>query len=242
MIAEQRNPLLLELIVMNQELLLRKKMASTWAGMIDRCYNPNAAAYYCYGARAINVCEQWQLSVDTFMADIGLPPTLQHSVDRIDCNGNYEPRNCRWATQEEQNNNTRRSKLITWNGKTQSIRDWAKEYNVGARGVSERLRRGWDLEKSLTTPGRMLFDEELADRRKRNHKEWQDKGKLYSAKSKQNRGQKLSSVEQAVIDKNAQEVALARQAAIDAMHREAALKRREDIEKQGQCEYEWFDL
>jgi hypothetical protein len=146
------------------------------------------------------MCERWQQNVAAFIEDMGPPPTLEHSVDRIDCNGNYEPSNCRWATTEEQNNNTRRSKLITWNGKTQSIRDWAKEYNVGARAVSERIRRGWDLEKSLKTPGRMSFDEELADRRERGSELWKAKGKLYQAHSKQKRGQKLSLSEQKAIE------------------------------------------
>ena len=146
------------------------------------------------------MCERWQQSVDAFMQDMGMPPTMKHSIDRINCNGNYEPNNCRWATQEEQNNNTRRSKLITWNGKTQSIRDWAKEYNVGTRGVSERLRRGWDLERSLTTPGRMGFEEELAYRRETGAEQWKEKGKLYTARSKQKRGQKLSLTEQKAIE------------------------------------------
>lgn len=146
------------------------------------------------------MCERWQQNVAAFIEDMGPPPTLEHSVDRIDCNGNYEPSNCRWATTEEQNNNTRRSKLITWNGKTQSIRDWAKEYNIGARAVSERLRRGWDLEKSLKTSGRMSFDEELADRRERGSELWKAKGRLYQAHSKQKRGQKLSLSEQKAIE------------------------------------------
>ena len=185
---------------MNEFLRCQKKLANTWANIIERCYNPDAQSYYWYGARGIQMCERWQQSVAAFIEDMGAPPTLEHSVDRIDCNGNYEPSNCRWATTEEQNNNTRRSKLITWNGKTQSIRDWAKEYNIGARAVSERLRRGWDLEKSLKTPGRMSFDEELADRRERGDELWKAKGRLYQAHSKQRRGHKLTFLEQQAID------------------------------------------
>jgi len=202
------------------------KMMGRWAQMWQRCYLPENPGYEYYGARGICVCQEW-IDFQSFYSFWGNPPFDGATMGRINNDGNYEPSNCEWQTQEQQNNNTRRSKLLTWNGKTQSIRDWAKEYNVGARGVSERLRRGWDLEKSLTTPGRMLFNEELADRRERNHKEWQAKGKFYSAKSKQNRGQKLSPARQLVIDKT---------------HQEAALKQREDIEKQGQCKYEWFDL
>jgi hypothetical protein len=185
---------------MNEALFLNKKVATTWAGIIERCYNPKSPSYYWYGERGIKMCERWQLSLANFIEDMGLPPTMSHSVDRIDCNGDYEPGNCRWATVEEQNNNTRRSKLITWNGKTQSVRDWAKEYNIGAKGLAERLQRGWDMEKSLTTPGRLSFDAELADRREKNNESWQAKGKLYSARSKQRRGHKLSIAEQKAIE------------------------------------------
>ena len=185
---------------MDESLFLRKKMATTWANMIERCYNSESNTYYWYGARGVGMCERWQLSVADFISDMGMPPSPKHSIDRIDCNGNYEPGNCRWATQEEQNNNTRRSKLITWNGKTQSIRDWAKQYDVGAHGLSERLRRGWSMEKSLTTPGRQSFQEELMDRRKRNYESWQSRGKLYQAKSKQRQGRKLSAAEKKAIE------------------------------------------
>ncbi len=187
---------------MDDFLFCQKKLANTWANIIDRCYNPDAQSYHWYGARGIKMCDRWQHSVAAFIEDMGPPPTPKHSVDRIDCNGNYEPSNCRWATQEEQNNNTRRSKLITWNGKTQSIRDWAKEYNIGARGLSERLRRGWNMEKSLKTPGRMGFAEELADRRERGNDLWKEKGRLYSARSKQKRGHRLSPAEQQAVQKD----------------------------------------
>ena len=208
-------------ITMNETLFLNKKMASTWANMIERCYNPKASSYYWYGERGIKMCERWQSSVANFIADMGLPPTLTHSIDRIDCNGDYEPSNCRWATAAEQNNNTRRSKLITWNGKTQSVRDWAKEYDIGARGLSERLRRGWDMEKSLTAPGRLSFDLELADRRERNNELWKSKGKLYSARSKQKRGHRLSTAEQQAVQED--------QINVDLLSKEAC---------QAQSEYE----
>lgn len=146
------------------------------------------------------MCERWQQNVAAFIEDMGPPPTLEHSVDRIDCNGNYEPSNCRWATTEEQNNNTRRSRLITWNGKTQSIRDWAKEYNIGTGRLSERLRRGWDMKKSLETPGCRTFNEEKEERKIVTDSLWQVKGKLYQARSKQKRGQKLSLSEQKAIE------------------------------------------
>jgi hypothetical protein len=184
----------------NEFLRCQKKLATTWANIIERCYNPDAQSYYWYGARGIQMCERWQQSVAAFIEDMGTPPTLEHSVDRINCNGNYEPSNCRWATQEEQNNNTRRSRLITWNGKTQSIRDWAEEYNIGPRRLSERLRRGWDMKKSLETPGGMTFSEEREGKKVVADNLWKAKGKLYQARSKQKRGQKLSLSEEEAIE------------------------------------------
>jgi hypothetical protein len=170
---------------------LTVNMMRRWVSMWERCYLPENPAYEYYGARGICICQEW-MDFQSFYSFWGDPTFEGATIGRIDNDGNYKPSNCEWQTQEQQNNNTRRSKLITWNGKTQSIRDWAKEYNVGARVVSERLRRGWDLEKSLTTPGRMPFDEELADRRRRNKEIWDVKGHLYRARSEHRRGHKLS--------------------------------------------------
>jgi len=162
-----------------------------WVNMWDRCYNQHSASYEYYGARGIKVCAEW-FNFQAFLDFWSHPPFEGATIGRIDNDGNYEPGNCEWQTQEQQNNNTRRSRLITWNGKTQSIRDWAKEFNIGARALSERLRRGWDMHKSLTTPGRPSFTEELEDRRRRNAKIWEVKGGLYAARSKYRRGCKLS--------------------------------------------------
>lgn len=201
---------------MNKFLRCQKKLATTWANTIERCYNPDAQSYYWYGARGIQMCERWQQDVAAFIKDMGPPPTLNHSVERINNDGNYEPSNCRWATAEEQNNNTRRTKLITYNGKTQSLRDWAKEYDLEPRGLSERLRRGWDMEKSLTTPGRVSFDQGQAEKKAKTDAIWKAKGKLYQAHSKQKRGQKLSKAEKEIIKLENEKIALAASKAFKA--------------------------
>lgn len=75
----------------------------SWNSMRDRCSNPGNASYKLYGGRGITVCERWQTDFMAFLEDMGERPSLEHSIDRIDPDGNYEPSNCRWLTRAEQN-------------------------------------------------------------------------------------------------------------------------------------------
>lgn len=79
----------------------------SWVGMIARCENPRKQHWAHYGGRGIRVCARWRKSFEAFFADMGRKPAPNHSIDRIDVDGNYEPGNCRWATQAEQIKNRR---------------------------------------------------------------------------------------------------------------------------------------
>lgn len=86
------------------------KEYKVWGNMIARCENPNVDRYPIYGGRGIKVCDEWRESFEAFLHDMGRKPSPEHSIDRIDVNGNYEPGNCRWATAEVQANNKRNSR------------------------------------------------------------------------------------------------------------------------------------
>ena len=166
-------------------------MMQRWKSMWERCYKSDSSMYEYYGARGIRVCQEW-MDFRVFYDFWGDPPFDGATIGRINNDGNYEPSNCEWQTQEQQNNNTRRSRLITFNGKTQSIRDWAEEYNIGTRRLWERLNRGWDMQRAVTTPCPKGFQAELNERREQRKQEWQIKGHLYSARSRWRRSQSLS--------------------------------------------------
>lgn len=87
----------------------RSPMYARWIGMLTRCYYPETNGYRHYGGRGIKVCGRWRNSFADFLADVGEPPSADHTLDRRDVNGNYEPRNVRWATPQEQSANSRRS-------------------------------------------------------------------------------------------------------------------------------------
>jgi hypothetical protein len=123
----------------------------TWAGMRQRCGNPNDADYKNYGARGITICDRWS-SFECFLEDMGVKPSPKHSIDRRDNNGNYEPGNCFWATKKQQSRNTRRNRFYTMNGETLCIADWAERAGVDQVFLAGRLDRGWDIRRAVLTP------------------------------------------------------------------------------------------
>lgn len=116
----------------------------SYRAMRTRCECKNNTNYPLYGGRGIKICDRWSDStygLTNFFNDMGDRPEGM-TLDRIDVNGDYCPENCRWANLEQQNNNRRSSRYITYNGKTQSISQWSRETGVNHRTLGLRLRRG----------------------------------------------------------------------------------------------------
>ena len=119
----------------------------TWTSMRDRCRNPKAAHYECYGGRGISVCERWANSFENFYEDMGPRPSSCHSIDRIDVNGNYDPANCRWATIKEQRRNTRTNRLVRYLDREVCIAEAAELSGIPAATLIQRLNRGWSIDR-----------------------------------------------------------------------------------------------
>lgn len=124
-----------------------------WASMKTRCFNSNEKRYKDWGGRGITVCEKW-LDFDGFYDDMYSTYKEGLSLDRIDNNGDYEPSNCRWVELSEQNNNTRASKWITINGKTQTLTSWIRELGLKPSTVRQRYYvYGQAIERALEIGG-----------------------------------------------------------------------------------------
>lgn len=130
--------------------LCNTRIYRIWVGMHERCYNRNSPKYHRYGGRGICVCDEWLNDIEAFyewaMAN-GYQENL--TIDRIDNDGNYEPSNCRWSTNEEQCNNREHNILITIGGETKTIAQWAKETGLKYRTIHARYNRGWTGESLI---------------------------------------------------------------------------------------------
>lgn len=114
--------------------------AVCYNAMHQRCTNPKTMNFSDYGGRGIKICDRWLESFENFLSDMGEKPSKNHSIDRIDPDGNYEPDNCRWVPRSVQDNNKRNSRKLAYNGRVQTVTEWAKEYNINASTLFHRLK------------------------------------------------------------------------------------------------------
>jgi hypothetical protein len=127
---------------------------SSWMAMIRRCTRISHPDYVDYGGRGIKVCDRWRLSFQAFLEDMGPKPSRHHSIERKENSGNYEPGNCRWATAKEQARNRRSNWMITYNGESKSVAEWAELVGIMADTLEKRLRKGWPVSRAIMTPVR----------------------------------------------------------------------------------------
>lgn len=125
---------------------------SIWCAMKRRCHNPKEPGYADYGGRGITVCERWKDSFENFYADMGDPPSDDHSLDRKKVDGNYDLDNCRWATRLEQNNNRRDTIFLTHDGVSRSIGDWSRLLGINKRTLEWRYYQGKSVDAILKQP------------------------------------------------------------------------------------------
>ncbi len=123
-----------------------------WSCMLARCTNPNDPAYCNYGGRGIIVCSRWLYSFENFLTDMGYRPSSDHSIDRINNDGNYEPGNCRWATAKEQANNRRNNVFYNYNGVDYSLSDISTKYNIKPTTFHQRIAVGWTVAEAIEIP------------------------------------------------------------------------------------------
>lgn len=123
-----------------------------WAAMVQRCDNPSNKDYPAYGGRGIKICREWREDFASFYEwamNSGYRKCM--TIERIDVDGNYCPENCSWVPNERQALNQRQSWIITHNGKTQHLSDWARECGIGYKTLRARIYHyGWDIERALS--------------------------------------------------------------------------------------------
>lgn len=130
--------------------MCRTSTYNVWSSMIQRCRNQNAKDYPRYGAIGKDVCDRW-LSFDNFLEDMGIRPERM-SLDRIDNDKGYSKENCRWVSSKAQQRNKTNNRIISHNGKTMTLAEWAEETGINSRTLWSRLKNGWDESDAITTP------------------------------------------------------------------------------------------
>ncbi len=122
-----------------------------WAAMIERCTNPESPTWPRYGAKGITVHPSLT-TIEGFIAEIGPRPSPEHTCDRINNKGHYEPGNIRWATHVVQCRNRSSNRLIDYDGRTQCLAAWTEETGIKEGTIAARLRAGWSVERALSEP------------------------------------------------------------------------------------------
>lgn len=136
----------------------KTRLYTIWKHMKERCYNPNNKRFLDYGGRNITVCKEWKNDFTAFRnwaLQAGYDETAPYGIctlDRIDNSKGYSPDNCRWVNAKQQSLNRRSNCVLTYQGESKTISEWAEQLGVRYAMLRRRLNRGWSIEKTLTTP------------------------------------------------------------------------------------------
>ena len=133
------------------------RLFNVWQNIKRRCYTKTNPSYKYYGACGVKVCKEWRESFEAFYTwaiangyDENAPKGVC-TLDRVDIYGNYEPNNCRWVSMKAQNFNRKANVILEYNSKKQTLTEWANELNINPSTLYHRIKRGWSVERALTT-------------------------------------------------------------------------------------------
>jgi hypothetical protein len=130
--------------------MAKTRIFKIWAGIRKRCTNSKCKTYPLYGGRGISISPRWDEFIN-FYNDMKDGYSDNLSLDRINPNGNYEPGNCRWATQKTQNRNRRNNNYISLNNEIKTLSEWAEISGVNSSAIRYRINNGWDTQKAIFT-------------------------------------------------------------------------------------------
>lgn len=125
------------------------RLYSTWKSMKSRCNNPNTKTYHRYGGRGIKVCLEWENDFEQFVRDMYSTYEEGLTLDRIDNDSDYSPRNCRWATREQQANNKSTNIIVTYDGVNYTEVEICKKFSLPRATFQARRNKGWSIEECL---------------------------------------------------------------------------------------------
>ena len=137
---------------MNKDYLTNKRFYNIWALIKQRCLNSKCPTFYRYGGRGIVICDKW-LKYEGFKEDM-IPNYEENlTIERIDNNGNYEPKNCRWVTMKEQQNNRRDNIIIEYQNQKHTLPEWSKLLGINYNTLKQRyLIYKWNPQDCLSRP------------------------------------------------------------------------------------------
>lgn len=130
----------------------KRRIHTAWKNMHARCENPQRSGYEEYGGRGITVCEEWHKFFPFYCWSLSNGYADNLTIDRIDNDKGYSPDNCRWVSQKVNSRNRRNNRVITFNGESLCVSEWAERLGITFQALDDRLRsKGWTLEQALTT-------------------------------------------------------------------------------------------